>query len=188
MAKEQRKFADDGWAIWIDGEDTSTVYIKDWLNHKGKSYVDLAIRIRGAKLSKGLHVYVPFILTREEIEYIFGEDIEKDDIPIDAVLSQAGRKWEIFHLCLKQGSNMSGYWADDPNKIISEWTDILGERAIPVSDYTKVPQIIVSILEAMAGKSVDEIADSWDGSTAVVVREALAGLKVKDDKNELVEF
>ena len=130
----------------------------------------------------------PDKLTREEIEYIFGEDIEKDDIPIDAVLSQAGRKWEIFHLCLKQGSNMSGYWADDPNKIISEWTDILGERAIPVSDYTKVPQIIVSILEAMAGKSVDEIADSWDGSTAVVVREALAGLKVKDDKNELVEF
>ena len=68
MAKEQRKFADDGWAIWIDGEDTSTVYINDWLNPKGKSYVDLAIRIRGVKLSKGLHVYVPFVLTREEIE------------------------------------------------------------------------------------------------------------------------
>ena len=68
MAKEQRKFADDGWAIWIDGEDTSTIYINDWLNPKGKSYVDLAIRIRGAKASKGLHVYVPFILTREEIE------------------------------------------------------------------------------------------------------------------------
>ena len=130
----------------------------------------------------------PQKLTREEIQYIFGEDIEKDGITIDAVLSQASRKWEIFHLCLKQGSNMSGFWADDPTKIISEWTNILGERAIPVSDYTKVPQIIVSILEAMAGKSVDEIADSWDGSTAVVVREALAGLKVKDDKNELVEF
>ena len=68
MAKQQRKFADDGWAIWIDGEDTSTVYINDWLNPKGKSYVDLAIRIRGIKLSQGLHVYVPFILTREEIE------------------------------------------------------------------------------------------------------------------------
>ena len=130
----------------------------------------------------------PDKLTREELQYIFGDDIEPDDIPIDAVLSQASRKWEIFHLCLKQGSNMSGYWADDPTKIVGEWTNILGERAIPVSDYTKVPQIIVSILEAMAGKSVDEIAVSWDGSTAVVVREALAGLKVKDDKNELVEF
>ena len=68
MSKEQRKFADDGWAIWVDGEDTSTVYINDWLNPKGKSYVDLAIRVRGIKSSRGLHVYVPFLLAREEIE------------------------------------------------------------------------------------------------------------------------
>ena len=68
MPKKQRKFADDGWAIWIDGEDTSTVYINDWLNPKGKSYVDIAIRIRGVKASKCLHVYVPFILSSEEIE------------------------------------------------------------------------------------------------------------------------
>ena len=68
MPKEQRKFADDGWAIWIDGEDTSTVYINDWLNPKGKCFVDLAIRIRGVKGSKGLHVYVPFAVSREEIQ------------------------------------------------------------------------------------------------------------------------
>ena len=68
MAKGQRKFADDGWAIWVDGEDTSTVYINDWLNPKGKSYVDLAIRVRGVKLCKGLHVYVPFIVSSEEVQ------------------------------------------------------------------------------------------------------------------------
>ena len=68
MAQEERKFADDGWAIWVDGDDVSNIYINDWLNPKGKSYVDLAIRIRGVNLSKGLHVYVPFIVTREEIE------------------------------------------------------------------------------------------------------------------------
>jgi hypothetical protein len=68
MPKKQRKFADDGWAIWIDGEDTSTVYINDWLNPKGKSYVDIAIRIRGVRASKCLHVYVPFIVSREEMQ------------------------------------------------------------------------------------------------------------------------
>ena len=68
MPKKQRKFADDGWAIWIDGEDTGTVYINDWLNPKGKSYVDIAIRIRGVKSCKGMHVYVPFIFAREEME------------------------------------------------------------------------------------------------------------------------
>ena len=68
MAKKQRKFADDGWAVWIDGDDTSTVYINDWLDPKGKSYVDLAIRVRGVKASNGLHVYVPFVVTDDEIE------------------------------------------------------------------------------------------------------------------------
>lgn len=68
MPKKQQKFADDGWAIWIDGDDTSTIYINDWLNPKGNSYVDLAVRIRGVRKSKALHVYVPFSVTKEEIQ------------------------------------------------------------------------------------------------------------------------
>lgn len=68
MQKKQRKFADDGWAVWIDGEDTSTIHINDWLNPKGKSYVDIAIHIRGIKSSKALNVYVPFPIMKEEIE------------------------------------------------------------------------------------------------------------------------
>ncbi len=68
MPKKQKKFADDGWAIWVDGDDTSTIYINNWLNPKGKSYVDLAIRIRGVRSSKILHVYVPFTISNDEIE------------------------------------------------------------------------------------------------------------------------
>ena len=68
MPKKQRKFADDGWAIWIDGDDTSTVYINDWLNPKGKSFIDIAVRIRGAKASNSLYVYVPFPVSSGEIE------------------------------------------------------------------------------------------------------------------------
>lgn len=68
MPRKERKFADDGWAVWVDGDDTSTVYINDWINPKGKSFVDVAIRIRGVKISKALSVYVPFAVSREEIE------------------------------------------------------------------------------------------------------------------------
>ena len=67
MPKKQRKFADDGWAIWIDGDDTSTVYINDWINPKGKNYVDLAIRIRGVRAVKSLNVYIPFFVSDDEI-------------------------------------------------------------------------------------------------------------------------
>ena len=76
MPKKQRKFADDGWAVWIDGEDTSTIHINDWLNPMGKSFVDIAIHIRGIKSSKLLNVYVPFSVLNEEIKDVslFFED------------------------------------------------------------------------------------------------------------------
>ena len=70
MPKKQRRFADDGWAFWIDGDDTSTIHINDWLNPKGKSYVDIAIHIRGIRVSKALKVYVPFPVSFEEIKDI----------------------------------------------------------------------------------------------------------------------
>ena len=60
MSKKKIKFADDGWAVWIDGEDTSTIHINDWINPKGKSYVDIAIHIRGIQSCKSLNVYAPF--------------------------------------------------------------------------------------------------------------------------------
>lgn len=68
MSTNQRKIADDGWAVWIDGDDTSTVYLNDWINPKGNSYIDLAIRIRGVKASKHLNVYIPFSISYDEIE------------------------------------------------------------------------------------------------------------------------
>ena len=68
MSQKHRKFADDGWAVWIDGDDTSTIHINDWLNPKGKSYVDIAIHMRGIKSGKSLNVYVPFPVVAEEID------------------------------------------------------------------------------------------------------------------------
>lgn len=68
MAKKQRKFVDDGWAIWTDGDDICTIYLHDWLNPMGKSYVDLAIRIRNVKVNTRMRVYVPFVIAREEID------------------------------------------------------------------------------------------------------------------------
>ena len=68
MGKKQRKFVDDGWAIWTDGDDICTIYLQDWLNPKGSSYVDLAIRVRNVKVSTRMRVYIPFIVDRNEIE------------------------------------------------------------------------------------------------------------------------
>ena len=91
MPKKHRKFADDGWAIWVDGDDTSTVYINDWLNPKGKSYVDIAVHIRGIKASKSLNVYVPFKVSIQQLP-------ERSGVVLDAV-----RGADHQHGIVKQG-------------------------------------------------------------------------------------
>lgn len=68
MATKTRQFIDDGWAIWIDGDDRSTVYLNEWINPKGKSYVDVGIRAYGAKEAKELNVYIPFEIAKNEIK------------------------------------------------------------------------------------------------------------------------
>ena len=67
MGMKTRRFADDGWGIWIDGDDRSTVYLNEWINPKGKSYVDIGVRIYGAKAATDLNIYVPFKIKENEI-------------------------------------------------------------------------------------------------------------------------
>ena len=68
MSKKNKFFADDGWAMWVDGDDVSTIYLNNWLNPKGKSYTDIAIHIRGMKDTTSLSMYFPFPVDKNEIE------------------------------------------------------------------------------------------------------------------------
>lgn len=67
LGTKTREFADDGWGIWIDGDDRSTIYLNEWINPKGKSYVDIGVRIYGAKETNALNIYVPFEVRGNEI-------------------------------------------------------------------------------------------------------------------------
>lgn len=67
MKSKKRKFADDGWALWIDGDDRSTIYLNEWINPKGNSYVDVSVRVYGARETKKVNLFVPFEIGREEI-------------------------------------------------------------------------------------------------------------------------
>ena len=68
LSKKNKFFADDGWAFWVDGDDTSTIYLNSWLNPKGKSYMDVSIHIRGIKETRSLNMYFPFAVDKSEIE------------------------------------------------------------------------------------------------------------------------
>jgi len=67
VGSKKRKFADDGWALWIDGDDKSTLYLNEWINPKGRSYVDISVRVYGAKEAKAVNFFVPFAIEENEI-------------------------------------------------------------------------------------------------------------------------
>ena len=67
MGNKKRRFADDGWALWIDGDDRSTMYLNEWINPKGNSYVDISVRIYSAKNAKNVNFFVPFDVETKEI-------------------------------------------------------------------------------------------------------------------------
>ena len=53
--------------MWIDGDDRSTIYLNEWINPKGKSYVDISVRVYGAKNAKTVNFFVPFVIDENEI-------------------------------------------------------------------------------------------------------------------------
>ena len=67
MGSKKRRFADDGWALWIDGDDRSTIYLNEWINPKGRNYVDISVRVYGAKEAKTVNFFVPFVIDENEI-------------------------------------------------------------------------------------------------------------------------
>ena len=67
MGSKKRKFADDGWGLWIDGDDRSTFYLNEWINPKGKNYVDVGVRVYGAKSVKTVNCFIPFGVDKSEV-------------------------------------------------------------------------------------------------------------------------
>ncbi|MBP3760331.1 MAG: hypothetical protein J6I55_02465 [Ruminococcus sp.] len=124
----------------------------------------------------------PTELTVDEIKRVFGDTITSN-IDTKALLEQVSRKYDVFHLMLMQGGSAGIVHPD-------KWHKLMGERAITVTDYNALPQIMVSILESVAGKDKDEIISSWDGDTRIAVQNAIGGLsKTKNSfMNKIIKW
>lgn len=115
---------------------------------------------------------VPPTLTRAQIERVFGTGAERG-YTTPELLAMARRSWDVYHLVIMEGS----YARSRPN-VLDDWRGLLGQHALPVDDYTKLGEIIVSILQVRQGHDRDAVASSWSGDTSLAVRSALRGLAV----------
>ena len=87
------------------------------------------------------------------------------------------RTYEVFHVMVEEGS----YFRHSGRRVMREWRDLLGQRALRLSDYTKLAEVIVSAIEVNEGRSSADVARSWSGDTSLVVRRAVRDLTVRTE-------
>jgi hypothetical protein len=95
------------------------------------------------------------------------------DFTTAELLDLVSRQWEVFHVVVEQGNHCRMGRRD---RVVGLWTDLLGQRALPLADYTKLPEVIVSAIEVNEGRDAATVAGSWSDETALVVRRAVGGL------------
>lgn len=123
----------------------------------------------------------PEYLTRQEIYDVFGDTIQ-EDIKVSDLLQELNKKYEVYHICVEQGGSYRERDYEDIKKL-------LGSHCLKISDWQKTPELFASLFEVFGGKSVADATKDWDGSTAVVVKDALNGLSIATgEKTGLIEF
>jgi hypothetical protein len=111
-------------------------------------------------------------LTSNHITRFLGDTPQFENITAEELLTMVSRQYEIFHLMVEEGS----YFKSRGDRVVDEWTKLLGQRAIRLSDHTKMGEVIISTIQVLAGEDVDKVVESWDGSTGLVVRNAIKDL------------
>lgn len=109
------------------------------------------------------------VLTAANLRQLFGPDEAlQGDLSMQDLLTEVSREWEVFHLIVMEGNHARSW----PDQVKSQWREVLGQRAIPITDHKKISEVIVSTIQIIEGASHADVAASWDGTTALVVAEA----------------
>ena len=101
-------------------------------------------------------------VTREQAKRFAGVSVEAD-LDARALLESLKDDWQVFHLIVETSSTKE-------QNAVMKWRELLGERAVVVSDIERLPEVIVSLIQAVAGTSPEEIVGSWDETAAPAVR------------------
>jgi len=114
---------------------------------------------------------VPEILTAQEIERVMGVK-PQIDYTAAQLLDLVSRNYHVFHVVVEQGS----HYRTRPDQVRSSWQNVLGQHVLMLSDYTKLSEVVVSAIQIVEGVKAADVAASWSGDTALVVRNATKGL------------
>lgn len=114
------------------------------------------------------------ILRASEVAKVMGKKPQHDMTAQD-LFTAVSRYYHVFHLMVEEGN----HFRHAGDRVVSMWTDLLGQRAIRLSDHTKMAEVIVSTIQVNEGAAKEEVAASWSGDTSLVVKAAIRALTVQ---------
>lgn len=164
------------------GGNTYESYAAAWYFAATRTAIDCFTK-RGKKgylFTVGDECPTPYLLAKD-IKQFLGDEIQGDKIGVNELLTMVSRQYEVFHIMIEEGN----YMRRNTDKVVKAWTELLGQRAIRLSDCTKISEVIVSAIQVNEGTDFTSVVKSWDGSTAVAVENAVRGM-VKGVENSAV--
>lgn len=171
--------------IWLEhggGGNDHESYTLPWYFAAKKTDIDCVKHGRKGLLFTFGDEECPPDLRANQIRKAIGDDTQKD-LTTAQLLQMVSAKYDVFHVVIEEGSHARAC----KQKVYDSWEKVLPkERIISVKDYTKLPAILVSVMEVHAGKDPSKVAASWQGDTVDVVREAVK--RVKPSATKTVAF
>ena len=124
---------------------------------------------KGYLFTMGDELPPPEGLTREQIKRVFGND-EQRGYNASELLEMAEQKYQVFHIIVEQGN----YARRDLTNVKNKWRQLLGGRAILLSNYNYISEVIIAVMEVGEGADPQDVVDSFqDSELKEVVRHAL---------------
>ena len=112
-------------------------------------------------------------LTSAQIYAVLGMRPEFDSITSEEILEMVSQRYHVFHLIVRQGDNYRSSGA----RVDANWHQLLGNHAVPLTDYRKMGEVIISILQIANGADKQGVIDSWSDDIKSIVATAVAGLE-----------
>jgi hypothetical protein len=106
-----------------------------------------------------------------QVAKVIGDELPGNISLID-MYTQVSKSFHTFHIIVKEGNHCRYHF----DEVKTQWEEIMGQHAIVLTDYTKLSEVIESIIQVIEGDNIAAVTTSWSGDTSLVVASAIDGL------------
>lgn len=111
---------------------------------------------------------VPHTLTKTQIGSVLNSSGQTDFTSAE-LYELVSKKYEVFHLIIEEGN----YCRRNKEGVVKSWRDLIGHRAIFVSNHEYVADVILATIRVSEGEDPNDVIESYQNPIREVVRHAL---------------